>query len=320
MADAEREKASPKKNGTYFYWSDWSGKEPKGLTYAAKGLWMDMLAKMAERTPQGVLSGDLESLAVVLGFAGRMARAWVEEYAPLVDEMEAAGVFSRGRDIDEGLDPDAIVSRKMYRERDRSQEKSEKCRQAANTRWEKVRGAETGRVSMDEIRVEMAVAVCESDANRCESHAKAMRTEIDDSPENKSDSEISGMQIDANLCLSPAQPNPTQPTQTKPRGVQGGIVSMRDALAAHVPLDGKQVYVRLLAVTGDRRARAKWWNDVVHAFRKAGHLHVLDDHLLYVEGESGTGIKHPSRFLVSRVLESVRELGIRVPELPEGRS
>jgi len=319
VADVEREKGSPKKNGTYFYWSDWSGKEPKGLTYAAKGLWIDMLAVMGNRTPQGVVSGDLESLAVALGYAGPMARVWAQTYAPLVDELEAAGVFSRGRDIDDDLDPDDIVSRRLYRERDRSQEKSEKCRQSALARWSKAKGTETDRVSMDEIRAEVAISECESDANAmrmpCESDANAMRTKNDDSHENKGDSEISGMRNDANLCLSPAQPNPS-PTQPKPRGVQGGVVSIKHALATHEPLTGKQVYERLVEVTGDRKARAKWLNDVVNVFRKAGHLAVLDDHLLYFEGESGKGITQPSRLMAKKILQSARELSIEVPRLP----
>lgn len=309
--------ARDKDRGTFFFWSDWLGSEVQGLTYAAKGLWMDMLAKMAVKTPQGVISGNLESLAEALGYTGPMARAWVTEYKHLIEELESKDVFSRGGDIDEDLNPDDIVNRRMYRERDRAQDISEARSRAARIRWDAVKGTSEGGVSMAEICAQAASLECKSDAKPCKADAKAMQSKIDDRPENKGDSEIFPMQKDAKTCYSPAQPNPTQPNQPKPRGVQGGIVSVGQALATHVPLDGKVVYERLIAVTGDRKLRARWWNDMVHVFRKAGHLAVLDDHLLYVEGESGSGIKAPSKFLVSRVLKSARDLGIDVRKLPE---
>lgn len=305
-----------KSRGTFFFWADWRGSEVQGLTYAAKGLWIDLLATMAEKTPQGVISGNLESLAEALGYPGPMARAWVAEYKHLIEELEAKEVFSRGSAVDDDLDPDSIVNRRMYRERLKVQDISEARSRAARIRWSGGKGTSEGGVSMDEIRAEVAAVECKTHARLCKGDANVMQSKIDDSPENKGDSEFSAMQNDAKTCYTPAQPNPAQPTQPKPRAVQGGIVSIGQALATHEPLTGKQVYERLLEVTRDRGARSKWLNDVVNVFRKAGHLAVLDDHLLHFEGESGKGITQPSRLMAKRILQSARELGVEVPRLP----
>lgn len=320
MADVEREKASPK--GTFMYWSDWLGRDPKGLTYGAKGLWIDMLAVMGNKTPQGVISGDLESLAESLGYVGPMARAWVSEYKHLVEELESKGVFSRGRDIEEGLDSDAIVCRRLYRDRDRSQEISEARSRAARIRWDGSRSVPEGVVSLDQVRTEMAAAECKTDAKPCKGHANEMQNQIAEVTENEGDTPISSMQTDAKICYSPAQaPAPAQPIPTKPMGVQGVAVpvAVGNCLAQLQSLTGKEVYERFWRATGDRKERAKWWNAVVVAFKAAGQLTVLDDHLRYFESHR-EGIKKPSAYLVSRVLKSSRDLGITVPELPEGRS
>lgn len=96
---------------------------------------------------------------------------------------------------------------------------------------------------------------------------------------------------------------------------------MADTVAVSMlPLTGKDIYDRLCKATRDRGARATWWNQVVHAFRRSGQLHVLDDHLQYVESERGGGIQAPSRYMVKRVLASARELSIKVPELPGAAS
>ncbi len=319
MADAEREKASPK--GTFMYWSDWLGRDPKGLTYGAKGLWIDMLAVMGNKTPQGVISGDLESLAESLGYVGPMARAWVSEYKHLIEELESKGVFSRGRDIDDGLDSDAIVCRRLYRDRDRSQEISEARSRAARIRWDGSRSVPEGVVSLDQVRAEMAAAECKTDAKPYKGDANGMQIKNAQVAENAGDAQILLMQNDAKLCYSPAQaPAPAQPNPTKPMGVQGvGPIAIGNCLADLQPLTGKEIYERFWVATGDRKERAKWWNKVVVAFKVAGQLTVLDDHLRYFESNRG-GIKKPSAYLVSRVLKSARELGIMVPELPEGRS
>lgn len=312
---APREKG----RGTYFFWSDWRGSEVAGLTYAAKGLWIDLLAAMADKTPQGVVSGDLESLAEALGYAGPMARAWVSEYRHLVEELEQKGVFSRGRDLDDELEPDAIVNRRMYRERLKVQEVSEARSRAARIRWSGAKEAPAGRVSMDQVRSEIASPACKTYAKLCKGDANGMQSENAEGSGMKGDRDISAMHGDAKSCYTPTQPNPTQPTQPNPKGVQGGeILGVGECIGLLEPLTGKSVYDRLIRFTRDKGERARWWNKVVNVFRIAGQLPALDDHLQYVEGSEGQGIKKPSAYMVSRVLKSARELRLTVPDVPEG--
>lgn len=308
------------------YWSDWLGRDPKVLTYGAKGLWIDMLAVMGNRSPQGVISGNLESLAESLGYVGPMARAWVSEYKPLIEELEQKGIFSRGRDVSDELEPDAIVSRRMYRDRDRSQEISEARSRAARIRWDGAKAGGEERVSLDEVRAEIAAAECKTDAKLYRSDANGMQTKIAEVRENTGDSAELPMQSDAKVCYSPAQAlaqAQAQPTPTQPIGGAGGfdgaVVAVGACLPLLQPLTGKVVYDRLLVVTRDRGARAKWWNAVVNAFRKAGQLEVIDEHLRYVE-EHGAGIRKPSPYLVKRVLASARELRVVVPDVPAGKN
>ena len=306
-----------KNRGTYFFWADWRGSEVHGLTYAAKGLWIDLLAAMAEKTPQGVITGNLESLAEALGYPGPMARAWVAEYGHLIEELELKSVFSRGAAVDDDLDPDCIVNRRMYRERAKSQDISEARSRAARIRWDAAKSVPEGVVSMAEIRAELASGECKSDAKLCKADAKPMQSKNEESIANKGDSVVLSMQSDAKICYSPTQPTPTQPNPTQPIGVQGcGPMAVGECLSLLQPLTGKSIYERIRQFTKDTGARAKWWNKVVNAFRLAGHLATLDDHLLYVES-NGDGIKKPSKYMVSRVLASARELRIEVPNLPE---
>ncbi len=316
MAESEREKGASRK-GTYFYWSDWSGREPKALTYAAKGLWIDMLAVMATNTPQGVIAGDLESLAATLGYAGPMAGAWAREYGHLIDELESKGVFSRGQDIDDDLDPYAIVNRRMYRDRERVQDISETRRQAALARWDRKRAASDAGISVDEVRAELGIGACKIDAKPCKADANGMQTKNPDVVKNKEVRAEFGVQIDAKPCTTPAQPNPTQPNPNPEEHARGPL-SIGQCLPLVAPLTGKEIYDRLVAVTGDRKkSRTRWWNDVVNAFKRSALLHVLDDHLHYFEGESGEGIRSPSRLMAKRVLASAREFDVTVPELPK---
>lgn len=78
-------------------------------SFAAKGLWMDMLCRMFNATTRGVLTGDMEPLSRSLGTT-------VDELKPLIEELEKERVFSRGFECGNGLPNDVIVSRRMYRE------------------------------------------------------------------------------------------------------------------------------------------------------------------------------------------------------------
>lgn len=135
----KRKKQHP---GYYWYFDDWQGDVGvQQLSYTAKGLWRDMLDTMHQVTPQGVLPGDLELLAVKMGFSSPLVRkAWAAEVAPLIEEIEAAGVLSRGHEVATDADPikgDAIVCRKIYRAWLKAEIRRRKAQAAADARWQR---------------------------------------------------------------------------------------------------------------------------------------------------------------------------------------
>lgn len=92
-----------------FYPGDWM-KDPalRACSYAAKGLWADMLCLMHEAPNRGFLqhaSGDPISASQL----ARMTGGGVDEVAGLLNELQAAGVYSCSK-------ADAIFSRRMVRE------------------------------------------------------------------------------------------------------------------------------------------------------------------------------------------------------------
>jgi hypothetical protein len=91
-----------------FYPTDWRGDAAlRSVSFAARGLWMDMLSLMHEADPYGHLlvngrAPPADRLARMLGGA-------LEEVTQLLDELEEQGVFSRTGD---GI----IYSRRMVRD------------------------------------------------------------------------------------------------------------------------------------------------------------------------------------------------------------
>lgn len=79
-----------------FFWSDWQSDPALRLcSYAARGLWMDMLCIAASHDPIGyvaVAGRALDSTAIA-----RMTGGAESEVAPLLDELDRNGVFSRDR-------------------------------------------------------------------------------------------------------------------------------------------------------------------------------------------------------------------------------
>ena len=92
-----------------FYPSDWRGDAGlRQCSYAARGLWMDLLSIMHEAEPYGhlLVNGkplDARRIGAVLGGSEK-------QVAALLSELEEAGVFSR-------TDDGTIYSRRMLRDR-----------------------------------------------------------------------------------------------------------------------------------------------------------------------------------------------------------
>ena len=93
-----------------FYWADWSRDAGlRACSYAAKGLWMDMLCQMDASPERGFLivgnrAATPHEIARIVGGERRTVDR-------LLNELEANGVFSRD-------DRNAIFSRRMTRECD----------------------------------------------------------------------------------------------------------------------------------------------------------------------------------------------------------
>jgi len=112
-----------------FYPQDWLGDtDLRCCSIEARGLWIDILGLMHEAEPYGHLivngkSPSTRQLAAMLG-------GTVKEIETLLDELAEADVFSR---TDDGV----IFSRRMVRDRDRSEE----GRQWIEKRWKDKRAA-----------------------------------------------------------------------------------------------------------------------------------------------------------------------------------
>lgn len=130
--------AKSKTPGMYWFVDDWLSDEGvQACGYAAQGFWFELLNHMHKRHPRGVLPGSLIEIAKLKGLRGKVAEVWAGYVTPLVRELEANEVFSRGRDMPGALAPDAIVNRKMYRD----YHLRDNRRAAAEKRWERERAA-----------------------------------------------------------------------------------------------------------------------------------------------------------------------------------
>lgn len=132
---------SAARKGLYWFWDAWMA-DP-GLmrtSFAAQGLWINMLAHAWFQEPRGVLPGDLLELARVMGCKNNTVMAFAKDIEPLIVELEANGVFSRGKEMNDSLPENAVVNRRMWREWQEEMGRVEQARNAANIGWMKRKG------------------------------------------------------------------------------------------------------------------------------------------------------------------------------------
>lgn len=314
--------------GYYWFPATWLGSEIRRCSFAAKGLWMDVLCNMWDREPRGVAPGDAIGLVRFLGMPEEVADACWVKIKPLLDELEGHNVFSRGEDFGEDLDRNAIVNRRMYRDWMRAVGRSYKARIAANIRHH---GSPGGNGQDAEA--------CSSDARGdARGDAREMLTGGGDPLDS------SGLPMDG-ACSGDAQampgdllggchslPYPTLPNSKSdeiPRSRGGDIEGVGDlAMVLEVdmdPLAGGKLYSRVLAVSGDEAAWKAWWRSALRTFEAAGFLGAIVEKVAYVEQcadpvirkQKGLGrLKSPGRFLTSAVLQKARDLKLELPPLP----
>jgi len=102
---------------TKWYWTDWRADDGlQACSFAAKGLWMDMLSIMARSKNKGfLLDGEKQMESKTLA---KITGSSVEEVERLLNELEEHGVFSRATD-------GTIYNRRMVREARISRSRSE---------------------------------------------------------------------------------------------------------------------------------------------------------------------------------------------------
>lgn len=114
-----------------FYPGDWmKAPEVRCLSYAAKGLWFDMLCLMAEAKKRGVLEQTCKQNGKQI--LARMTGGTVAEVESLLEEMRIAGTFSVN-------DDGAIICRRMVREAEISQMRAEAGRKGGLSHIERAK-------------------------------------------------------------------------------------------------------------------------------------------------------------------------------------
>lgn len=307
MAKSRRANYGEKEPGEYFFRDTWKGCEVKALSYAAKGLWIDMLMEMTGTDIPGVLPGNLEALAEVLGF-GAMATVWADMHRPLIEEMERKNVFSRGAEMGEDLPPDSIVNRRLYRKWIKALGLSETNRQNVRSRWDKRRLADSaGGVSVDDVREEIRLMSAGADTNAYEIDTDAVQNEESQTP-------TLGIVTAEAVCEGDTKKYLSLPL-TKPTP----YIPHTDRAVDEVREKGYagQIYERLQKATEVKGKDLDWWRKVIAEFRKRGHLDVLEEHLRYVEmcadprerlNKDLGALNQPGRYLAKNVLASARKL------------
>ncbi len=105
----------PATSSSRFYWSDWrSDPKLRMCSLAARGLWIELLAIMAEAKPRGhlLINGVSPSLPTL----SKLANTHHNTLKALLNELESYGVFSRR---DDGV----IYSRRMVRDEEKTAER-----------------------------------------------------------------------------------------------------------------------------------------------------------------------------------------------------
>lgn len=234
----KRRKKQPgeKTPGDYFFWGDWETDTAlKSCDYAAQGFWMDCLCKMRDQAKPFMLPGDMDALAGLFGMPKAARKAWGDAVQPLLDELEAHGVFTRGREIDERLPDDAIVCRRFFREWVAEFKRSEDGRAAAKIRWQnRTPKASQGRKRAPNPSASSdATPYAKGMRNDATPHTEGMRQ---DSPETDDGQGFTKDSVCDPHARSMPIPNLTQPSLTKNNPQTPGDLSASRGPSSPTPI------------------------------------------------------------------------------------
>lgn len=308
-----RRKSNEKHPGFYFWTKDWLGDEDLGeVDWAPKGLWADMVALSYTQTPRGVLPGDPEGLARIFGVKPRLRDPWYEDVKPLIQQLESAGVFSRGADVDLSLPPDSIVCRKAYRDwieemsvreaRSKAGKLGAQARQAKSSKTSAnwlAKGAANGHVDFSGTQ-----ALTQDSASKAVNKRSAKNTLTSSSP-------------------LPLRDNPAE--NERPQGSHARASRIDETLAAI--FGGVPLIERIQAVAGDAAEWRPWWRSVVEHFAEGGCIGELEAAVQRVEDARDPRIrqakdigefKQPGRWLSSQACRIARTRRVRIPNMPTG--
>lgn len=309
--------------GFYMFPSDWLNSEVMACSDGEYRLWHVVFMRMWGRNPWGVFPGDKAGFCAAMQISDpEIVEVCWGKWEPLLAGLERRNVFSRGRDIDDLLPPDAIVNRRWYREwceaeglsAERSfansqrrvvqekiaRESIEECTKMNKINNDSTNGEQI--VSLEVVRNEMVAARFDGDES---------------TKKNRSRHQPSRQAAEAD-------------TERAVVGVGGAAVGADGFRERHL------LFLRVKQATGDRGAYMDWWRKVIPCLWKLGQIGILEEWLKYVEdcanpviaqAKGLTPLSAPGRFLSSRVLKDFRDHRdrhklnpdtFRLPDLPTG--
>ena len=235
--------------------------------WAARGLWIEILQHMWYSSIRGTLPGDPDRLVMLVGGDVRVVAA-------LLKELDVARVFERGSKVGDGLPPDEIVNRLMYRKwkaaRDKHASKVKAGKASAQARKSTqfnrggnrrpTEGATEGqqdanRISTEETTVSVAATsgCADSPSTEVQQNTPPPTPTPTPTPTPKIDlRECQKSETDSSQPPSPASPSPTKPDLLE---AYPQLVKMYDGIWAAIKEAHEHVKIPRPGTPRDLKAR-----------------------------------------------------------------
>ncbi len=314
-----------KRPGYYWFPNDCLGDEGyRTLSYAARGLWRDMLDVMHFSVPRGVLPGNLDALIKRLGAPADVRISLSRVVDTLLREMEEAGVFARGATMPGNLEPDAIVNRRMYREWLRAQSGRTQRVNAARARWGKTRmrnHAEPMRGTCGEHPGTHAKTDAETNAGNIRGTSDVTNVNSTDSRVSSDAEPMRDTMRDTmrepmrGACITPTHTLRSLNTDQRSKERSGVSTTKRSARETSIESVGsvidRTIIDRLVRATGDASFRKAAWTSHIAAAIERNGIQAIWDLIDHVEKDSDPRlaaargeslITSPARYVASEIM------------------